>query len=295
MVARRRRLPSPSVGARAVKRRGEGLYRHPAALTIRRGEGGGAAWGGPLWSPGAPLKALGGSGNEMLSQRIHQYTRPEAYHVGSRQTRLILRLLQNIPGFLFAQANGHNRETNNLARAFRPHPAYSILVDSNHALQRRQRAVGIALDSGFTRLVTKDHSIWHRTMYQAQCHRRVTRMIERTLPLDEHPVVFVRKIEHHLLYHTRHKITDDAVHRQPVTRNHNPRLAGSDESAIDSPARCFLVHFQGCRHFSRGAVRAYHEDSIASRAMWNKLSNAILLRWPAHIPDRHAMFFCRAA
>src|SRR5216683_337550 len=253
-----------------------------------------AVWG-TVW-PGAPLNPPGGkSRSEMLTQRIHQYTRPEAHHVSSWQTRLILRLLQNIPGFLFAQANGHNRETNNLARAFRPHPAYSILVDSNHALQRRQGAIGIALDSGFTRLVAKDHSIWHRTMDQAQRHRRVTRMIERALPFDEHPVIFVRKIKHHLLYHTRHKITDDAIHRQPIPRNHNPRLAGSDESAIDSPASCFLVHLQGCRHFSRGAVRAYHQDSIASRAMWNKLSNAILLRWPAHIPDRHAMFFCRAA
>src|SRR2546421_2388445 len=152
------------------------------------------------------------SGSKMLLERVHQHPGPVTYHIGGRQARLILSLLQNIPGLLIAQSKGHNRETHNLAWALRPHPAYSILIDSNHTLQRRQGTVRVALDSGFARLVTKYHSVGHRTMYQAERHRRVTRMIESPLSLDKHPVVFISKIEHHLFNHTCHKIANNAIY-----------------------------------------------------------------------------------
>src|SRR5437763_606342 len=82
---------------------------------------------------------------------------------------------------------GHKCETNDFAGAPGTHPAHGILIKLNHASERRQRAVIVALDGRTTRLVAEDHGIGHGAVNETKRDGRVTGVVEGALAFDEHP------------------------------------------------------------------------------------------------------------
>src|SRR5437763_12422250 len=115
-------------------------------------------------------------------------------------------------------------------------------------------------------------------------------MIKSTLALNKNPIMLVRKINHHLLHHPCHKVADDTINWQTIIRDHNTCLSSSDKGAIQTAITRLAIQFKSNGHFAYSTVRAYHEDSMATRAMRNKLSDAIIIGWAAYIPDRHTTF-----
>src|SRR5437762_4691084 len=110
-------------------------------------------------------------------------------------------------------------------------------------------------------------------------------MIERPLPLDKDPIILRRKIKHHLLNHTSDKIANNMIYRQTITRNHNPRLTRSYKRAIKTPSLCFTIDLQHRRHLSSRTIRAYSQDSMATRAMGSITGNHPFVRRKAYIPQ----------
>src|SRR5579859_2746572 len=149
----------------------------------------------------------------MLAERVHQDTGAEAYHIGSWQPRLIFRLPQGIAGLLLAQVESHQGQANDFAGPFGPHPAYRILVERKHALQRGEGTMSIALNFCCPGLVAEDHGIRHGPMNQSQCYWRIARMIQGSLALDKDPIILSSEIEHHFFHHSRHEVTDDTIYR----------------------------------------------------------------------------------
>src|SRR5437660_1639212 len=117
-------------------------------------------------------------------------------------------------------------------------------------------------------------------------------MVQRALALYKDPVICISEIKYHLFDHTGHKIADDAINGQTISRNHDTCLARCYKGAAQASPLCLTIQFQGHRHFSCGTIRAYHQDGMTTGAMWGKLRYSLLIGWTAYIAYRHAALFC---
>src|SRR5579875_332577 len=171
------------------------------------------------------------SRSKMLAQGVHQFSGPKTQYIGCRQAGLILHSLHFVISLLFREMICHERYSDDFAVLFAMKPVHSILIDRNHAFERRKRAIIVSLDAGCAGLVTEDHSIWESAMKQPQSYGRIAGMVKRALPLDKNPIVPGGEMKNHLLDHTCNEVADDTIHRQPIARNHDSGLAGRNEFA----------------------------------------------------------------
>src|SRR5438270_4856445 len=108
----------------------------------------------------------------------------------------------------------HKSQSNNFARTLGSHPAYRIFVELDHAAQRREETVFITFDGCCPGLMAEDHCLWHGAVNESKGNGRVAGVIQCSLAFDKDPIVGIGEIKDHLLYHSSHKIADDAIYWQ---------------------------------------------------------------------------------
>ena len=81
------------------------------------------------------------------------------------------------------------------------------------------------------RLVDHDHGLGRRAVDQPQRHRRIGRVVERALALDEDPVAALLALLDQPLDGALDEVADDPVDRHAPALDHHPGLAGRDEDA----------------------------------------------------------------
>ena len=95
----------------------------------------------------------------------------------------------------------------------------------------RERRVGQVVEVvlGLAGLVDEDHRLGRRAVDQRERHRRVRRVVERALALDDHPVAAPLALLDHPLDRALGEVADEAVDRGAPAVDHHPGLAGRDE------------------------------------------------------------------
>ena len=82
---------------------------------------------------------------------------------------------------------------------------------------------------GQARLVDHDHRVRRRPVDEAERHRRVGRVVERALALDDDPVAAALALLDHPLDRALDEVADHPVDRDAPALDHHPGLAGRDE------------------------------------------------------------------
>ena len=103
---------------------------------------------------------------------------------------------------------------------------------------------------------------------QRERHRRVGRVVERALALDDHPVAAPLALLDHPLDGALGEVADQPVDRDAPALDHHPGLAGRDERRLAARLRPRpLRELQPDGHLADRAVRADGEDHPLARAV----------------------------
>src|SRR5574343_582706 len=84
------------------------------------------------------------------------------------------------------------------------------------------------------RLVAQHEGLRHGTVKQAQRDAAVGGMGNRSLSLDDDPVVVTRRFEYERFGDTRDEVGRDGIDRDTGAANIDTALAGSDETCVDA-------------------------------------------------------------
>ncbi len=115
-------------------------------------------------------------------------------------------------------------------------------------------------------------------------------MNQRSLTLDEDPIVLACQLSHQCLGSTRQKVANEAVGGDAGAGDHDTRLPRGGEGRGEAATACFAVQLDGDGHLPDVAVGAAEVDGVAAGAMGGAGcdTHGQRFRRLAHIPDLDA-------
>ena len=143
------------------------------------------------------------------------------------------------------------------------------LVGGDERAQRRDREPRlrevVEVVVGHAGLVDHDHGVRRRSMDQAERHAAVGRVVERALPLDDHPVAARLAVLDQPLDRALEEVGRHPVHRDPPALDHHPGLARGDEHDRSAGGLGDAPQLEGDGHLPDRAVRADREQDPLAR------------------------------
>ena len=124
-----------------------------------------------------------------------------------------------------------------------------------------------------------------RAVDQGQRHRRVGRVVERALALDDHPVAAPLALLDHPLDGALGEVADQPVDRDAPAVDHHPGLAGRHERRRAARRERRRPELEGDRHLADRAVGADGQDHPLARAVLPADRGLHPLRRPAVVDD----------
>ena len=183
--------------------------------------------------PRSPQPARTTHGSASTARSISAHSGPAPKRTGSSTGRPVSAAIRAIS----ARASSSDgidrrvqRDRDDLRRGDEPGDPL-VEVDERAELGDRERRVRQVVEVvlGLAGLVDEDHRLGRRAVDQRERHRRVGRVVERALALDDHPVAAPLALLDHPFDGALGEVADQAVDGGAPALDHHPGLAGRDE------------------------------------------------------------------
>ena len=152
----------------------------------------------------------------------------------------------------------------------------------------RERRLGQVVEVvlGEARLVDHDHRLRRRAVDERQRHRRVGRVVERALALDDDPVAEALALLDQPLDRALGEVADQPVDRHAPALDHHPGLAGRHERRLVAGRQGRAPQLERDRHLADRAVAADRQDHPLARPVPSPDGRLHPVRRPAVVDDR---------
>ena len=166
------------------------------------------------------------------------------------------------------------------------------LVELDEPGQRgdRERRLGEMVEVVLheSRLVDHDHRLRRRAVDERQRHRRVGRVVERALALDDDPVAEPLALLDQPLDRALGEVADQPVDGDAPALDHHPGLAGRHEDGPVAGGQRRATQLERDRHLADRAVAADGQDHPLARAVAPADRRLHPIRRASEVDDRRA-------
>ena len=163
-------------------------------------------------------------------------------------------------------------------------------VDEGGQVGDREGGTGQVVEVvlGLAGLVDEDHGVWRRAVDERKRHRRVGRVVERALTLDDHPITAPLALLDEPLDRPLGEVADQPIDRDAPALDHHPGLAGRDERGGTACGAGGGAELQRDRHLADCAVGSDREDDSLVRTV-KAADGRLHPSWrPAVVDDRRS-------